>query len=417
MPNPTKQTIWVYAHWKGLTKPLCIGELLVQQSRGTTAYSFQYDASWLKTEAQRLLDPDIWWYSGPQYPVDKTNFGVFLDSMPDRWGRTLLKRKSAREARKKSEPTPTLRDVDFLLGVFDETRMGALRFKTAPDGPFLDNDTQQAIPPWSSVRTLQYAADQIEQDTGDSLDEEWLNLLIAPGTSLGGARPKANIQDTDGSLWIAKFPSGQDDIDKGAWEYLLHLLAIRAGIDMAPSRLEKIQGRHHTFFTKRFDREENQRIHFASAMTMLGRTEQSVRESPASYLELAEFVQYNGCSISEDLAQLWRRIVFNILVSNTDDHLRNHGFLLTEKGWRLSPAYDLNPAVGSYGLSLNINLEDNALDLDLAREVGPFFQLSKQNMERIIEEVKSVVRTWRSLASESGIRRREQEMMAEAFKQ
>jgi len=415
MANSTTQTIWVYAHWKGLTEPLCIGELLVQQSRGTTAYSFQYNTNWLKTEAQQLLDPDIGWYSGPQYPVDKTNFGLFLDSMPDRWGRTLLKRKYVREARKKSEPAPTLRDVDFLLGVFDETRMGALRFKTDPAGPFLDNDPKQAIPPWSSVRTLQYAADQIEQDTGDRLDEEWLNLLIAPGTSLGGARPKANVQDADGSLWIAKFPSGQDDIDKGAWEYLLHLLAIRSGIDMAPSRLEKIQGRHHTFFTKRFDREENQRIHLASAMTMLGRTEQSVRERPASYLELAEFIQYNGGNISEDLAQLWRRIVFHILVSNTDDHLRNHGFLLAEEGWRLSPAYDLNPAVDSFGLSLNINLEDNALNLDLAKEVGPFFQLTKQNMEGIIEEVNSVVGTWRSIASELGIPRREQEMMAGAF--
>jgi serine/threonine-protein kinase HipA len=410
-----KMDIWVYAHWQGMEQARLIGRLSVLQAKGKRAYSFEYDPDWLHSQAQLLLDPDIGWYSGPQYPQGKENFGLLLDSMPDRWGRTLMKRRAAQLAREAEEKPPTLFDVDFLLGVFDESRMGALRFKREKDSPFLSNDPDHAIPPISSVRELQYAASQIESDVDPEELRKWLPILLAPGSSLGGARPKANVLDSDGHPWIAKFPSHNDEIDKGAWEYLAYLLAIDAGIPMAPSRVEKVAGKHYTFFTRRFDRSGGERIHFASAMTMAGYHEEILRDQVPSYLEIAEFIQFSGAHPKEDLQQLWRRIVFNMAISNTDDHLRNHGFLLTPHGWGLSPAFDINPSVEKPGLALNVDMDDNALDIDLARSVGVYFQLNPKEMDNILAEVKASVKNWRKIATTIGIPRREQEVMEGAF--
>lgn len=238
---------------------------------------------------------------------------------------------------------------------------------------------------------------------------------MAPGSSLGGARPKANILDERGNIWIAKFPSKNDTIDKGVWEFLAYRLAIRCGIEMAPSQMEKITGNYHTFLTQRFDRKKGERIHFSSAVTMTGNNEDTIRDNPASYLDIAEFIQSNGINIDENLNQLWRRIVFNIAISNTDDHLRNHGFVLTSKGWILSPAYDINPSIDKDGLALNIDMDNNALDLELAKSVGEYFRLDKKQMEVIIEEVLDSVRQWRTIADKIGIFRTEQELMAGAF--
>ena len=229
-----KTDIYVYADWIGMEEPKLIGVLSAQQAKGKKAFSFEYDALWLKTGQKFLLDPDISLFSGSQYPNQKENFGIFLDSMPDTWGRTLMKRKAAQLAKENNVKTPTLYDIDFLLGVYDESRMGALRFKIDPNGDFLDNNKIASTPPWSSIRELQNAAENIEDDKDNDEIRKWLSILIAPGSSLGGARPKANILDTDKSLWIAKFPSKSDTIDKAAWEYLAYELAIQAGIDMAP---------------------------------------------------------------------------------------------------------------------------------------------------------------------------------------
>lgn len=241
-------------------------------------------------------------------------------------------------------------------------------------------------------------------------------LLIAPGSSLGGARPKANILDDTRHPWIAKFPSASDTIDKAAWEYLAYQLAIDAGIQMAPSRIEKVAGKYHTFFTKRFDRAGGERIHFASAMTMTGNSEDTVREQPGSYLEIAEAIQNYGAYIPADLAQLWRRMVFNIAISNTDDHFRNHGFILTENGWQLSPAYDINPSVDKEGLSLNIDMDDNSLDYELAKSVGVYFRLKESDMGGILTEVLQSVKNWQTIAEKIGISRREQDEMERAFR-
>ncbi len=411
-----KTDIWVYADWKGMISPKCIGILSAQQAKGRKAFSFSYDADWISSQEQLLLDPDIAWYGGQQYPNGKENFGVFLDSMPDSWGRTLMKRRAALNAKEQGKPAPVLYDIDFLLGVHDLSRMGALRFKREPDGDFLDNDPVSPTPPWASTRELQHGAKLIESNEDTVEVRKWLAMLMAPGSSLGGARPKANIMDEHGHPWIAKFPSKNDTTDKGAWEYLAYRLAVDSGIDMAESRIEHIAGPYHTFFTKRFDREMQTRIHFASAMTMTGKNEELIRDETPSYLDIVEFIQFSGIQIEEDLHQLWRRMVFNVLISNTDDHLRNHGFILTNKGWRLSPAFDINPSIDKVGLALNIDMDNNSPDIDLVKGVGIYFRLGKKEMDNIIDEVKSGISGWKKIATEIGIPRNEQTIMAAAFK-
>ena len=412
----SKTAIYVYAHWLGMQEPKLIGILSAQQAKGKKAFSFEYDTAWLKTGQKFLLDPDISLFSGAQYPNQKDNFGIFLDSMPDTWGRTLMKRRAAQWARENNIKTPTLYDIDFLLGVYDSSRMAALRFKTDPNGDFLDNNKTTPTPPWSSIRELQVAAENIEDDKDNDEVKKWLSILIAPGSSLGGARPKANILDTDKSLWIAKFPSKSDTIDKAAWEYLAYELAIQAGINMAPCRMEKIMGRYHTFFTKRFDRENGERIHFASAMTMTGNNEEIIKDNHPSYLEIAEFISNYGVNVEENLHQLWRRIVFNISISNTDDHLRNHGFLYTKSGWTLSPAFDLNANETGTGLKLNIDEEDNSLDIDLVMSTSPYYLLSDKRAGKIKEEVTKAVSDWRKVAARHNISPSEIERKASAFR-
>jgi len=410
-----KFDIYVYAHWKGMNEPLLIGIVSAHYAKGKKAFSFEYNKDWIKSKQQILLDPDIQFYSGPQYPNNKENFGVFLDSMPDTWGRTLMKRRAAQQANEKGEIAKTLYEIDYLLGVYDESRMGALRFKTDPNGPFLDNSIATPTPPWSSIAELQEAAKEFEEDGDDNIAKNWLKILMAPGSSLGGARPKANILDKENNLWIAKFPSKNDTTDKAAWEYLAYQLAINAGINMSECKIQKITGAYNTFLTKRFDRENGERVHFASAMTMTGNNEDTIRNHQASYLELAEFIQNYGCNIEENLSQLWRRIVFNIAISNTDDHLRNHGFILTDKGWILSPAYDINPSIDKDGLALNIDMDNNVLDFDLAKSVGEYFRLNNEQMDIIIQEVNRSIRHWKTIATKIGIPIKEQLLMRKAF--
>ncbi|MGM0746219.1 MAG: type II toxin-antitoxin system HipA family toxin [Bacteroidota bacterium] len=409
---PNKTDIIVYAHWKGMRDPIRMGTLSAQEARGHLTWSFAYDKDWIKTQSQLELDPDLQWLGGPQYSPDKPNFGIFLDSMPDRWGKTLMQRKEAilngeRERKR-------LTDVDYLLGVNDLTRMGGLRFKLKEDDPFLDNNTANAVPPLTELRELQYAANVVESDEDSDAVREWIMFLLAPGSSLGGARPKASVSDEKGHLWIAKFPSRHDDLDKGAWEYLTWQLAYDAGIIVPEADLMKVSGKYHTFLSKRFDRQGEERIHFASAMTMTGRFEGEEREPP-SYLELAEFIQFYGASPDEDLQQLWRRIVFNIAISNTDDHMRNHGFIISDEGWRLSPAYDINPSIDRKGLALNIDLELNALDFDLARSVGEYFNINNKDMDTIMKEVLEAVSKWEKLAANFGITSAQRQLMGAAF--
>ena len=410
-----KADIYVYADWQELGGPQLMGVLSAHQAKGRKAFSFTYHKQWLRSGNQYLIDPDLQFFAGQQFANGKENFGVFLDSMPDTWGRTLMKRREAQLVKANGVSVKTLYDVDFLLGVYDETRMGALRFKLDLEGDFLDNNSEKSTPPWSTVRELQQAVVHYENEKESEIINKWLEILIAPGSSLGGARPKANVLDENKHPWIAKFPSKNDMIDKAAWEYLAYKLAIDAGINMAECKIEKIIGSYHTFFTKRFDRLRNERIHFASAMTMTGNNEETIKKQPASYLDLVDFIQNYGTNVNENLEQLWRRVIFNIAISNTDDHLRNHGFILSKEGWTLSPAYDLNPSIDKSGLALNIDMDNSALDFDLAKSVGEYFRLSDKQMEKIMEEVFRAVKNWKHIAEQMGISRAEQELMAKAF--
>jgi serine/threonine-protein kinase HipA len=250
----SNEDIWVYAHWAGMKDPKCIGILSAHLGKGRKAFSFEYDRNWITSREQLMLDPDIGWYSGPQYPNDKENFGIFLDSMPDSWGRTLMQRREPLIAREEGRDPKHLNDTDYLLGIFDESRMGALRFKTDPEGPFLDLASETTVPPWTSLGELQKAVNYFESDDDDEKIREWISMLIAPGTSLGGARPKANFTDRLNDLWIAKFPSNHDTIDKASFEFLAYRMAVKAGINMSGSGITKIAGNHNTFVTKRFDR-------------------------------------------------------------------------------------------------------------------------------------------------------------------
>ncbi len=419
MKNKKSQSIFVYADWEEMKSPIFMGVLRVELLRGNEIFSFEYDKDWLKSNFSQSLDPDLLFYSGPQYLNDKskTNFGMFLDSSPDRWGRILMRRREAELARRGNRIQKKLFEIDYLLGVYDEHRMGALRFKIDINGSFQNDNQEFTTPPWTSIRELEQISLKLEEN--DVINDpdylKWLSMLVAPGSSLGGARPKASVIDENNDLWIAKFPSKNDDFDIGGWEIVTYELALKAGIKMALSQAIKFSSSHHTFLTKRFDRKNSKRIHFASAMTLLGYTDGQDYIDGVSYLELVEFITKNGANVKEDLEQLWKRVVFHICVSNTDDHLRNHGFILTSKGWILSPAYDINPVETGYGLKLNISEDDNALDLNLALEVAPYFRINKEKAITIINEIKQVVRNWRIVADKYGISKLEQYLKSNAF--
>ena len=414
-----KRSIEVYAHWLGLEEPFLMGVLYSERLKGKELFSFEYDKVWLQNGTSQLLDPHLQLYSGLHFLNDEQeDFGIFLDSSPDRWGRILMRRREAVMARAENREEQKLFETDYLLGVYDGHRMGGIRFKLK-NGTFLNDNKNLASPPWTSLRELEQISLRLEDDDviNDPEYLKWLNMLIAPGTSLGGARPKASIVAKDGGLWIAKFPSQNDQDDVGGWEIVTYELAIDAGINMAESRAQKFSSNNYTFLTKRFDRTDNgDRIHFASAMTMLAYKDGQDYTDGVSYLELVEFIQNNGANVTNDLEQLWRRIVFSICVSNTDDHLRNHGFILTDGGWNLSPAYDINPVETGTGLKLNISDVDNSLNLDLAIDVCEFFRLSDDRSIEIIKEVKTSVLNWKKVATKYVISRGAQELKSLAFK-
>ena len=415
-----QKAIQVCAHWQGMAAPVLMGTLYAAPARGKEIFSFEYDKEWLKSEYVQTLDPHLALFGGPQYARDDhDNFGIFLDSSPDRWGRVLMQRREAQLAREEKRDTRTLLESDYLLGVYDGHRMGSLRFRLSATGAFLHDNTEMASPPWARLRDLEYASLQLERDEAEKDKDymKWLKLLIAPGGSLGGARPKAGVVDENDHLWIAKFPSRRDEANMGAWEYVVHQLALNAGIETAPAMKQRFSGEYDTFLTKRFDRTDSgERVHFASAMTLLGKKDGDSGEAGVSYLDLAEFLIKNGTQTDKDLEQLWRRIVFNICVSNVDDHLRNHGFLLQKKGWALSPAYDMNPSATGDGLTLNISKDDNAQDLDLTLKVAPIFRVKEDRAREITSKVIASVKEWPALAKKNGLSGHEIDLMKRAFR-
>jgi serine/threonine-protein kinase HipA len=399
-------------------KPARMGTLRRQAAGAGEIFSFEYDADWLRRPEVFAFDPDLALVSGTQYPAaDRSSFGIFLDSSPDRWGRVLMQRRENTQARRAGQRPRGLTEWDFLLGVHDETRLGALRFRAAPDQPFIDDDRHSAAPPLASLRELQAASLRFEQHVDEENHpdyERWLSQLFAPGTSLGGARPKASVRDETGHLCIAKFPSRQDTRDIGAWELLAHRLATDAGIAVPQARALRLpESPYTTFLAQRFDRTPpDGRLAFVSAMTLTQRTD---GEAGASYLELVDLLQSRGAQTRADCEQLFRRIVFSILIHNTDDHLRNHGFFIDVRGIRLSPAYDINPSIERRELSLAINEIETACDVSIAMDACQAYGLTPQAANQVLRQVQTAIAPWRSHASALGIPRSEQDMMASAF--
>ncbi len=413
--------IYVYIDAYNLVKePLLMGVLSATQARGKEVFSFKADANWLANNNLVYLDADLQPYQGSQYvSLGKNNFGLFLDSCPDRWGRVLMQRRERIRAKEGNQSIRKLQESDYLLGVYDGNRMGALRFKVSPEGPFLDDDRALATPPITFLRTLEQASLNYERENMEDSAEykQWVRMLYNPGSSLGGARPKANVIDEKGDLWIAKFPSHHDTFDVGAWEYIVTSMALDFGLRVPQIEARLFSSHHHTFMTKRFDRHgTNKRLYFASAMTLLGYVDGNDADDNISYLELAEFLLRHGSKNQQgDLTELWKRILFNVAISNCDDHLRNHGFILTQKGWELSPAYDLTPNPSGMGLKLNIDESDNALNLDLVLSTAYYYGLTDKEAHKEIEKLKPIIASWQTRAEKLGISRTEQNMMENAF--
>lgn len=412
-----ERRILVYADWDWLPlRPAPMGSLLAASVGGAEVFSFEYDASWLKAGLAHALDPHLAFYQGRQF-ARAENFGLFTDSSPDRWGRTVMQRREALEAKAEARAPRALSASDYLLGVADVHRSGGLRFKLEEGAPFLDDRIAAAhpAPPIATIRELEAASLEIE--SGGRIENlEQVKLLLAPGGSLGGSRPKSGVVETDGSLWIAKFPSRNDDYDIGGWEEAVLRLAQDCGVTVSPGYSRRFSGKWRTFLTKRFDRrDDGVRVHFASAMTLLGRKDGDGADSGVSYLDLAQLLS-SGARPDADLAQLWRRIAFNVCISNVDDHLRNHGCLLTPEGWSLSPAYDMNPVPhAGRGLSLNITEHGNARDMALVLEVAPYFRLQKGQAEKAALQIARSVARWETVAEKVGLDRNERERMRPAF--
>jgi serine/threonine-protein kinase HipA len=376
---------------------------------------FHYNSDWLRDARAFVLDPDLSLDDAPFFPRPELgNFGIFMDSSPDRWGQTLMKRREALLAKDEKRTPRTLYAWDFLIGVQDLTRQGALRFRLEGTEEFLGNE-KMAAPPVTTLRELEAVAFQLSSRRIDDLDalRKWLAVLVAPGASLGGARPKANFTNSDGSLWIGKFPARDDELDVGAWEYVVHALAIKATVDVPPATLLQLNNDFHTFCTQRFDRVGGTRRFYASAMTLL-RKEHS---EGTSYLELAQFIRSQGDAehVEADLAQLFRRVVFNVAVGNRDDHLRNHGFLLGKTGWRLAPAFDVNPNIDKAEHVLNLDDGDNRPSLETVLNTAEFYGLTYDSARKILEEVASAVDQWESIARKEHIAAADIDLTAGAF--
>lgn len=407
------KTIYVYADFDWLTTPMLVGELGYESLRGSDSYAFKFDDNWLQQYGSLFLSADINNYPGQQYTQPgREIFGCFSDALPDRWGRLLLNRREQIMATEEQRPVRKLSSFDYLMGIDDFSRMGGFRFKTDPNGEFINCDSLLRIPPLTDLRSLVAASMEIEksEEQNHLPEKKWIQQLVHPGSSLGGARPKAGVRDLEGCLYIAKFPSRNDDYDVSLWEHLSHLLAKKAGVISAETSIIPTGDKHHVLLSKRFDRTaDGRRIHFASAMTLLGLTDGSDAQTGNGYLDIVDFILQNCCKVEENLRQLYRRVAFNIAIGNTDDHFRNHGFLLTPQGWTLSPAYDMNPTTNEYQ-SLLITSSTNKADLNILLEASEEYMIGKEEAARIIQEVAATVKDWRKMAATLGIAKREMEL-------
>lgn len=407
--------LYVYADFDWLNAPQLIGELSYESLRGNDSYGFKFDNEWLRRYGSLNLSEDLNNYPGQQYTKPERDiFGCFADALPDRWGRTLLNRREQILATEENRPVRRLSSFDYLCGIDDFSRMGGFRFKENPEGEYICTENNLSIPPLTSIRELIVASQEIEksEESHELPEKKWIQQLVHPGTSLGGARPKAGVIDENQVLYVAKFPSRKDDYDVALWEHLSHQLAKKAGIKAAETKAIGAGEKYHTLLSRRFDRTtEGRRIHFASAMTLLGLTDGCNADSGHGYLDIVDFILQSCCDVDANLRDLYRRVAFNICIGNSDDHFRNHGFLLTPRGWTLSPAYDMNPTLNEYQ-SLLINKSSSKADLALLLQASEDYMIPQSDAEQIINQVKESVKSWRAMASRLGISQREMEYFA-----
>ncbi|NLO00197.1 MAG: type II toxin-antitoxin system HipA family toxin [Bacteroidales bacterium] len=410
--------LYIFADFDWLDSPVQVGELGYESLRGSDSYSFNFDKGWLQKYGGIFLSADINNYPGQQYTLPgKDIFGCFGDALPDRWGRMLLNRREQILAAEEKRPVRRLSSFDYLVGIDDFSRMGGFRFKEDPDGDFINCSEYLRIPPVAEIRSLVQASMEIErsEEKNQLPDKKWIRHLLHPGTSLGGARPKAGVIDEDGRLCVAKFPSRGDDYDVALWEHHSHLLAKEAGVNAAETTVINSGDKYHVLLSRRFDRTgEGRRRHFASAMSLLGLTDGCDAKSGNGYLDIVDFVIQNSCDVSANLRQLYRRVAFNIAIGNSDDHFRNHGFFLTPRGWTLAPAYDLNPTLSGYQ-SLLINSTTNESDLQILLDSSKEYMIGREEAESILNEVVEGVSKWRSLALSLGISRREIDLFEQVY--
>lgn len=407
----------VYADFDWFSIPQLIGELTCDSVRGKESYSFSFDKTWLSENGNIFLSEDLENFPGIQYTrADRDIFSCFSDALPDRWGRTLLNRREQIAASEEKRPVRRLSSFDYLMGIDDESRMGGFRFAETKGGKFINCEASLRIPPLANVRDLMHAAQEIEmtEEKHQLPLKKWLMQLLRPGTSLGGARPKASVIAEDGSLTVAKFPSRRDDYDVGQWEHFCHVMAKKAGLKVAQTRTIS-GGDYHILLSKRFDRTESgKRIHFASSLTLLGLTDGDNASTGFGYPDIVDFIIRHGSRVEEDLEELYRRVAFYIIVGNSDDHFRNHGFLLTSRGWELSPAYDINPTLVE-NQSLLINSYTDESNLDILLDASDDYILSYVRAKRIIEEVCSAMKNWRNEARRLSLPQRDIDIFAPRF--
>lgn len=414
------KTLLIYADFEWMERPMLVGELGYESLRGSDSYSFKFDDDWLRHHGSLFLSADLNNYPGPQYTQPGRDiFGCFCDALPNRWGRLLLNRREQILASEEKRPIRKLSSFDYLVGIDDFSRMGGFRFKETKDGGFINCNEALRVPPLTDIRALVAASMEIEktEELNRLPEKKWLLQLVHPGSSLGGARPKAGVLDDSGNLYVAKFPSRNDDYDVGLWEHHSHLLAKASGIVAAETSVMETGGKHHALLSKRFDRTtDGRRKHFASAMTLLGLTDGSDAKTGNGYLDIVDFILQSCCDVESNLRQLYRRVAFNIAIGNSDDHFRNHGFLLTPRGWTLSPAYDMNPTLNDHQ-ALLINSSTNRADLEVLLTSSEEYMIGKNEAQRIIEEVKTGVSRWKTLAKRLGIAKREMEVFEQVYRQ
>ena len=395
--------ITVYADFDFLSTPQEIGILGYEHVRGKDHFVFEYSSQWLKQYGGILLSGDLMNVPSLQHPRGNENvFGFVKDSFPDRWGRLLLDRRERLTAQSEGRPTRLLTNYDYLIGIEDFTRVGGLRYKDEDSNDFMGANTKYLVPPIESLRALCDACHEIElaEERNELPEQRWLDQLIDPGSSLGGSRPKANVVDTDGTLYVAKFPSKKDLENTELIEHFSHKIAAKAGINVAKTRTIKISKDRDLMLSERFDRTKNgRRIHFASAMSLLGLDDGAGSSTGNGYLDIVDFILHGCTDVRKNLKELYRRVSFNVMFGNTDDHFRNHGFLLTPKGWTLSPAYDINPGLKTHQCLL-IDSYSEQSDINALLSASENYMIERPEAAEIIDEVRAIIKDWRQIATD-----------------